>query len=133
MLPLTNRTTIVKTASKDLGFLSCGISKAEFLEEEAPRLEQWLKEGKQGKMAYMENHFDKRLDPPLLVPGAKSVISLLFNYYTDAEQRVLQKSLNTLTVPITILLSKTSLNNCFRLFKMTYETSTVGFLSILLQ
>lgn len=86
MLPLASRTAIVKTAAKDLGFLSCGISKADFLEEEAPRLERWLKEGKHGKMAYMENHFDKRLDPRLLVPGAKSVVSLLLNYYTEAKQ-----------------------------------------------
>jgi epoxyqueuosine reductase len=76
----------IKKTAKDIGFLSCGISKAEFLEEEAPRLEQWLKEGKHGKMAYMENHFDKRLDPRLLVPGAKSVVSLLLNYYTEVQQ-----------------------------------------------
>ncbi len=60
----------------------CGISKAGFLEEEAPRLEKWLKKGMQGKMSYMENHFDKRLDPTLLVDGSKSVISLLLNYYS---------------------------------------------------
>ena len=77
---------LIKTTAKDLGFLSCGISKAEFLEEEAPRLEQWLKEGKHGQMAYMENHFDKRLDPRFLVPGAKSVVSLLLNYYTEEQQ-----------------------------------------------
>lgn len=76
----------IKSAAQKLGFLSCGISKAEFLEEEAPRLEQWLKECKHGKMAYMENHFDKRLDPRLLVPGAQSVVSLLLNYYTDVPQ-----------------------------------------------
>ncbi|MEC7173474.1 MAG: tRNA epoxyqueuosine(34) reductase QueG [Flavobacteriaceae bacterium] len=81
-----NYSKFIKTAAKNLGFLSCGISKAEFLEEEAPRLEQWLKEGKHGKMAYMEKHFDKRLDPRLLVPGAKSVVSLLLNYYTDKQQ-----------------------------------------------
>jgi len=69
-----------------LGFLSCGISKAEFLEEEAPRFEKWLNEQKHGQMAYMENHFDKRLDPRLLVPGAKSVVSLLLNYYPDEHQ-----------------------------------------------
>jgi epoxyqueuosine reductase len=86
MLSLSGRTNIIKTTAKDLGFLSCGISKAEFLEEEAPRLEQWLKEGKHGQMAYMENHFDKRLDPRLLVPGAKSVVSLLLNYYTTEQQ-----------------------------------------------
>lgn len=76
----------IKSIAKDLGFLSCGISKAEFLEEEAPRLEQWLKEGRHGQMAYMENHFDKRLDPRILVPGAKSVVSLLFNYYPEKQQ-----------------------------------------------
>ncbi|PKR82332.1 tRNA epoxyqueuosine(34) reductase QueG [Brumimicrobium salinarum] len=64
----------------------CGISKAEFLEEEAPHLAQWLKDNKNGKMAYMENHFDKRLDPRKLVPGAQSVVSLLFNYYPDQQQ-----------------------------------------------
>ncbi len=66
--------------------MSCGIAKAGFLEEEAPRLEAWLKNGFHGEMAYMENHFDKRLDPRLLVDGAKSVISLSLNYYTDEEQ-----------------------------------------------
>jgi epoxyqueuosine reductase len=86
MLSLSHHTAIVKNAAKELGFLSCGISKADFLEEEAPRLEQWLKAGKHGKMGYMENHFDKRLDPRLLVPGAKSVVSLLLNYYTDEQQ-----------------------------------------------
>lgn len=65
----------------------CGISKAEFLEEEAPRLEAWLKKGMHGEMQYMEKHFDKRLDPRLLVDGAKSVISLGLNYY-PAEQPV---------------------------------------------
>ena len=69
-----------------MGFLSCGISKAEFLEEEAPRFEKWLNEQKHGQMAYMENHYDKRLDPRLLFPGAKSVVSLLLNYYTDEHQ-----------------------------------------------
>lgn len=64
----------------------CGISKAEFLEEEAPRLSNWLKAQKNGKMSYMEHHFDKRLDPTKLVPGAKSVVSLLFNYYPSEKQ-----------------------------------------------
>jgi len=64
----------------------CGISKAAFLEEEAPRLEAWLKSGMHGEMRYMENHFDKRLDPRRLVDGAKSVISLALNYFTDEEQ-----------------------------------------------
>jgi epoxyqueuosine reductase len=66
--------------------MSCGISKAGFLEEEAPRLEKWLNENRHGQMQYMENHFDKRLDPTLLVDGAKSVISLLLNYYPEEKQ-----------------------------------------------
>ena len=70
-----------------MGFDFCGISKATFLEEEAPRLEKWLNNNMHGKMDYMANHFDKRLDPRLLVDGAKSVISLLFNYYPEQEQR----------------------------------------------
>jgi epoxyqueuosine reductase len=67
--------------------LFCGISKADFLEDEAPRLENWLKNNRHGQMSYMENHFDKRLDPRLLVDGAKSVISLLLNYYPSELQR----------------------------------------------
>ena len=74
-------TDLIKAEAKRLGFLSCGISKAEFLEEEAPRLENWLEQNMHGEMHYMENYFDKRLDPTLLVPGSKSVISLLLNYY----------------------------------------------------
>ncbi|NRB84233.1 MAG: tRNA epoxyqueuosine(34) reductase QueG [Winogradskyella sp.] len=74
-------TQLIKTEAKRLGFLSCGISKTEFLEEEAPRLEAWLNRNMHGKMTYMENHFDKRLNPILLVEGSKSVISLLLNYY----------------------------------------------------
>jgi epoxyqueuosine reductase len=77
---------MIKTEAQNLGFLFCGISKAEFLEEEAPRLETWLKKGMHGEMQYMENYFDKRLDPRLLVDGAKSVISLGLNYYTDTIQ-----------------------------------------------
>ena len=69
-----------------MGFDYCGISKADFLEDEAPRLEKWLKENKQGQMAYMANYFDKRLDPRLLVEGSKSVISLLYNYYPQQTQ-----------------------------------------------
>ena len=79
-------TELIKTEAQRLGFLSCGVSKAEFLEEEAPRLEQWLKRGMHGQMGYMENHFDKRLDPRLLLPGAQSVISLLLNYYPEETQ-----------------------------------------------
>jgi epoxyqueuosine reductase len=79
-------TQLVKKISKELGFDFCGISKVEFLEEEAPRLEKWLKENKHGQMAYMENYFDKRLNPALLVDGAQSVISLLYNYYPQENQ-----------------------------------------------
>lgn len=76
----------IKGVAERLGFMACGISKADFLEEEAPRLEGWLRDGKQGKMGYMENHFDMRLDPTILVPGAKSVISLLYNYFPEEVQ-----------------------------------------------
>lgn len=70
----------VKILARKAGFDYCGISKAEFLDEDAKNLEEWLKRGMHGKMQYMENHFDKRLDPRILVPGAKSVISLICNY-----------------------------------------------------
>ena len=76
----------IKTEAKRLGFLSCGISKAGFLETEAPRLEKWLNQSMHGEMGYMENHFDKRLDPTKLVEGSKSVISLLLNYFPSEEQ-----------------------------------------------
>jgi epoxyqueuosine reductase len=75
----------LKNIAKDLGFSYCGISKAEFLEDEAPRLSEWLKRGYAGKMHYLENNFDKRLDPTLLVPGAKSVVSLLYNYFPEQD------------------------------------------------
>ena len=81
-----HQTSIIKSESKRLGFLSCGISKAGFLEEEAPRLENWLNNRMNGQMSYMENHFDKRLNPTLLVDNAKSVISLLLNYYPSELQ-----------------------------------------------
>tara|TARA_R110001632_G_scaffold117181_1_gene229129 strand:- start:341 stop:1261 length:921 start_codon:yes stop_codon:yes gene_type:complete len=80
-------TQLIKAEAKRLGFLSCGISKAEFLEEEAPRLENWLKKNMHGEMGYMENHFDKRLDPTKLVEGSKSVISLLLNYFPGESQK----------------------------------------------
>lgn len=79
--------TMIKEEAKRLGFLACGISKAEFLEEEAPRLENYLKNNYNGKMGYLENHFDKRLDPTLLVPGSKSVVSLIYNYYPEEKQQ----------------------------------------------
>ena len=80
-------TRFLKRKANNLGFLSCGISKAVFLEEEATKLENWLNDGKHGKMKYMENHFDMRLDPRKLVPDAKSVISLSYNYYNDNLQK----------------------------------------------
>jgi epoxyqueuosine reductase len=76
-----NHTAIIKSIARELNFSFCGISKAEFLVDEAPRLEEWLKRNYHGEMKYLENHFDKRLDPTLLVPGAKAVISLVYNYY----------------------------------------------------
>lgn len=86
---INNKSTysqLIKAEAKRLGFLSCGISKAAFLEEEAPRLESWLNKNYHGEMKYMENHFDKRLNPTLLVDDAKSVISLLLNYYPSEIQ-----------------------------------------------
>ena len=82
----TVNSNFIKNEAKKLGFMFCGIAKADFLEQEAPRLENWLKKNMHGEMQYMENHFDKRLDPRLLVDGAKSVISLALNYYTPNEQ-----------------------------------------------
>ncbi|NVK27541.1 MAG: tRNA epoxyqueuosine(34) reductase QueG [Flavobacteriia bacterium] len=77
---------LIKRKAAELGFTGCGISKAEFLEEEAPRLENWLNQNHHGTMRWMENHFDKRLDPTLLVPGAKSVISFTLNYFPEKVQ-----------------------------------------------
>lgn len=77
-------TIIVQRLAKELGFSFCGISKAEFLEDEAPHLEAWLNASMHGQMGYMANHFDKRLDPRLLVPGAKSVVSLAYNYFPES-------------------------------------------------
>ena len=83
---MPNYKQMIQAEAKRLGFAYCGFSKADFLEDEAPRLEQWLQEKKHGEMYFMEEHFDKRLDPRLLVDGAKTVISLMLNYYTDKEQ-----------------------------------------------
>ena len=76
----------IKTEAKKLGFLFCGVAKAEFLEKEAPLLEKWLNDNLNGQMNYMANHFDKRLDPRLLLDNAKSVISVGLNYYTPQKQ-----------------------------------------------
>lgn len=82
----TSLTQFIKSESGKMGFAFCGISKAEKLETEAAQLEAWLQKGLHGKMHYMENHFEKRVDPSLLVPGAKSVISLMYNYYSEKKQ-----------------------------------------------
>ena len=83
----TERNThLIKQEAARLGFDYCGISPARFLEEEAPRLENWLNRNMHGQMGYMANHFDMRLDPRLLVPGAKSVVSLMLNYYPEELQ-----------------------------------------------
>lgn len=78
--------SFIKTEAAKLGFFFCGVSKADLLEDEAPQLEAWLKKNYHGKMSYMENHFDKRLDPRLLVDGAKSVVTLLLSYATEEKQ-----------------------------------------------
>lgn len=85
-MDVRRNTQLIKNKAKELGFFYCGVSKATFLEEEAKKLDQWLKKGFHGKMQYMENHFDKRVDPRLLVDNAKSVVSLLLNYHTDELQ-----------------------------------------------
>jgi epoxyqueuosine reductase len=82
---IQRNTALIKQQAQHLGFSFCGISRAEFLEDEASKLEQWLNRGYQGKMQYLENYFDKRLDPTLLVPGAKSVVSLLYNYFPSKD------------------------------------------------
>lgn len=79
-------TLLIKQEAARLGFSFCGISEARFLVEEAPRLENWLNQNMHGQMGYMANHFDMRLDPTLLVPGAKSVVSLMLNYYPKEHQ-----------------------------------------------
>ena len=82
----TAHTNLIKQYAQQLGFDYCGIAKAVFLNDDARRLEQWLNKGFNGKMQYMENHFDLRVDPSRLVPSAKSVITLLLNYYPAQSQ-----------------------------------------------
>ena len=82
----SQNSNIIKSIASALGFSFCGIAKAEFLEQEASRLEVWLNKGYNGEMGYLANHFDKRLDPTKLVPGAKSVVTLLYNYYPSELQ-----------------------------------------------
>jgi epoxyqueuosine reductase len=84
---ISGNTTLIKQYAQQLGFDYCGIAKAEFLNDDARKLEQWLNKGFNGKMQYMENHFDLRVDPSKLVPGAKSVITLLLNYYPSQSQQ----------------------------------------------
>ncbi|MBW7867401.1 MAG: tRNA epoxyqueuosine(34) reductase QueG [Brumimicrobium sp.] len=86
-MTIEENTRFIKNQAQELGFMYCGISKADYLEDEAPHLAAYLKNGWHGKMQWMENHFDKRLDPRKLVSGAKSVISLLFNYYPEERQK----------------------------------------------
>lgn len=83
---LEKNTLMIKQKALSLGFDHCGIAKAEQLTEDAYRLEQWLNKGMHGSMGYMENYFDKRIDPRLLVDGAQSVITLLLNYFPSGEQ-----------------------------------------------
>lgn len=83
---MKSNSEIIKEEAQRLGFMQCGISRAAFLEEEAPRLEAWLTKNMNGQMRYMENYFDKRLDPRLLVDDAKSVISVILNYFPSQTQ-----------------------------------------------
>ena len=76
---------LIKSSALSLGFFDCGISKAEYLPEDAHKMEDWLSGGNNGKMAYLENNRDKRYNPTLLVDGAKSVITVLYNYYPKKE------------------------------------------------
>lgn len=85
-MSITKHTQLIKHFSKQLGFDFCGIAKAEKLDDDARRLEQWLNKGMHGSMQYMQNHFELRVDPKKLVPGAKSVITLMLNYYPSATQ-----------------------------------------------
>jgi epoxyqueuosine reductase len=86
-MPSTTALTYrIKQQALALGFASCGMARAERLDDEARYLESWLNQNQHGKMSYLENHFDKRVDPTLLLPGAKTVISLSFNYYSDRQQ-----------------------------------------------
>jgi epoxyqueuosine reductase len=87
MNTLSNHTETIKTIAKQLGFSFCGIAAAEQLDDDAFRLEKWLKQGMHGSMTYMENYFDKRINPKLLVPDAKSIITLMFNYYPHQKQQ----------------------------------------------
>jgi len=86
MNTIEQHTTLIKTYAAQLGFDYCGIARAQRLDEDARRLENWLQQGMHGSMQYMENHFELRIDPTKLVPGAQSVITLLLNYYPAEQQ-----------------------------------------------
>ncbi len=88
MSVIEKNTHIIKQIAAAMGFDFCGIAKAQYLEDDARRLSSWLEKGRHGNMQYMENHFDVRVDPSKLVPGAKSVITLLFNYYPQSTQPI---------------------------------------------
>jgi epoxyqueuosine reductase len=83
---IQNITENIKKEAANLGFMACGISKAEFLEKETESLKKYLENGFHGNMKYLENHFDMRVNPSLLNEGTKSVISLIYNYFTDEKQ-----------------------------------------------
>lgn len=87
MIAKQKHTNLISQMAMDLGFHSIGFAKAEKMEPEAQRLEAWLNQNKHGQMHYMANHFEKRIDPSKLVPGAKTVISLLFNYHNPEKQK----------------------------------------------
>lgn len=86
MSVLEKHTAFIKKTAAALGFEHCGIAQAQKLDEDAARLEKWLTKEMHGSMKYMENYFDMRIDPALLVPGAKSVITILKNYYPSQQQ-----------------------------------------------
>lgn len=83
---MANNSEIIKSLASELGFMLCGISKAQYLDNEAKHLAHWLGQNYHGEMHYMANHFDKRVDPTALVPGSKSVISLAYNYFNPEKQ-----------------------------------------------
>lgn len=86
-IKIKERTVLIKALAHELGFAHIGIARAEMMEPEARRLEAWLNKDYHGKMTYMENHFEKRVDPTKLVPGAKSVVTLLYNYFPEKTQQ----------------------------------------------
>lgn len=87
-MDIKSKSNQIKLLAKELGFNACGISKAEFMEPEATKLEKWLNQNMHGEMGYMANHFDKRTDPTKLFEGCKSVISLVLNYFPEKVQPI---------------------------------------------